>query len=348
MLGGGRVGQNGSVPWWDFPRGPGAVRALVSTSEARGLTRQDCLRGTGIAPADLEDSELVVEGTQELQVMRNLLAAVGDHPGLGAEVGRRAKFSSFGFLGYAFLTSPTLGAGSRLVISFLRLSLFFTSPVVHDTPPRLDIAVDEIPEDVRAFATERDLAALLALYSAVVPSAKLQLDTALSDQRGAALAAVLPGVRIRSGQAADRFSFDSGVWEARLPMAHTETMRSCTEACIELLERRTARRGTAARVRARLLERLDRKPTVGEIAAEFYMEERTLRRHLAAEGTSFTELLDEVHSTLAAKFLGIPSMSIEEIALRLGYADGPAFTHAFKRWTGTTPSAWRAAHQRRG
>ena len=280
--------------------------------------------------------------------MRNLLATVGDQPGLGAEVGRRAKFSSFGFLGFAFLTSPTLAEGSQLVISFLRLSLFFTQPVVNDRPPRLDIAVDEIPEDVRPFAIERDLAALLALYSAVLSPAKLQLDTTLGDQRGAALAAVLPGVRVRSGQPADRFSFEPAAWNARLPMAHTETMRNCTEACIELLERRTARRGTAARVRARLLERLDRKPTVGEIAAELYMEERTLRRHLAAEGTSFSELLDEVHSTLATKFLGFPSMSIEEIALRLGYADGPAFTHAFKRWTGTTPSAWRAKHHPKG
>jgi len=112
-----------------------------------------------------------------------------------------------------------------------------------------------------------------------------------------------------------------------------------------LLERRMARRGTAARVRARLLERLDAKPTAAKVAAELHMEERTLRRHLTAEGTSFSELLDEVHETLATQLLCIPSLSIEEIARRLGYADGPAFTRAFRRWSGQTPSAWRAVHQ---
>lgn len=320
------------------------MRALVATGEARGLTRQVCLRATGIAPSDLEDPDLVVEGSQELQVMRNLLAAVGDRPGLGAEVGRRAKISSFGILGYAFLTSPTLADGVRLAVRFTQLSLFFTYPVVHESLPRLDFAVDEIPEDVRAFATERDLAALLALFTAVLPQLRLRLETALNDERAAALAAVAPGVRISSGGPDHRFHFDAKDWAARMPLAHTETMRSATESCLALLERRMARRGTAARVRARLLEQLDAKPTAATVAAELHMEERTLRRYLAAEGTSFSELLDEVHETLATQLLSLPSLSIEEVGRRLGYSDGPAFTHAFKRWTGQTPSSWRAAH----
>jgi len=337
----------GGVPWWDFPRAPGAVRALVATGEARGLTRRLCLRATGIAPADLTDPELVVEGSQELQVMRNLLAAVGDLPGLGAEVGRRAKVSSFGIIGYAFLTSSTLADGIRLVVNFGQLSLFFSRPVVHDSPSSLRFDVDDIPEDVRAFATERDLGALLALFTALFPQLKFQLDTALSDERAAALAAAAPGVPIRSRRPDHRFHFDPRDWNAAMPLAHHETMRTTTEACMALLERRMSRRGTAARVRARLLERVDAKPTAAKVAAELRMEERTLRRHLAAEGTSFSELLSEVHETLATQLLGLPSLSIEEVARRLGYADGSAFIHAFRRWTGESPSAWRAAHHPR-
>jgi hypothetical protein len=278
------------MPWWDFPRAPGAVRALVAAGEARGLTRECCLQSTGLNAADLDDSELIVEGGQELQVMRNLLTAVGDLPGLGAEIGRRVKLGSFGIYGYAVLTSPTLADGIRLGVRFTRLSFAFTAPVVHPDLPLIDLGVDEIPEDVRDFAIERDIAAILLVFSAIFPGGEVRLDTRLGEDRAAALAAVMPGVRVRSHQPQDRFLFDPGDWAARLPQAHAETMRSSADACTALLERRTARRGTAARVRARLLERPDVKPTMAMVAADLLLEERTLRRHLAAEGTSFQEL----------------------------------------------------------
>ncbi|HEV7686918.1 MAG TPA: AraC family transcriptional regulator [Acidimicrobiia bacterium] len=331
------------MSWWDFPRAPGAVRALVAAGEARGLTRDRCLQSSGIAPADLEDPELVVEGGQEVRVMRNLLAAVGDLPGFGAEVGRRARLGSFGIWGYAVLTSPTFADAVRLGVRFARLSFAFTAPVVHERLPRIDLSVAEIPDDLRDFACERDMASILVLFSTVAPGVTPQLTTHLSDARAAALAAVLPGLRVRSGRPEDSFVFDPADWAAPLPQAHVETMRACVDACTALLERRMARRGTSARVRARLLERPDVKPTMAMVASDLHMEERTLRRHLVAEGTSFSELLDEVHETLATQLLALPSMTVEEVARRLGYADGPTFSHAFKRWTGTSPSVWRTA-----
>ena len=307
------------------------------------MTRDRCLWSSGIAPADLEEPALVVEGGQELRVMRNLLGAVGDLPGLGAEVGRRARLGSFGIWGYAVLTSPTFADAARLGVRFARLSFAFTAPVVHERLPRIDLGVEEIPDDVRDFASERDIASILVLFSSIGPGVTPQLSTHLDDARAAALAAVLPGLRVCSGQLADRFVFDPADWAAPLPQAHAETMRSCVDACTALLEGRMARRGTSARVRARLLERPDVKPTMAIVASDVHMEERTLRRHLAAEGTSFSELFDEVYETLATQLLALPSLTVEEVARRLGYADAPTFSHAFKRWTGVSPNAWRTA-----
>ena len=212
--------HNVPMPWWDFPRAPGAVRALAATGEARGVSRDRCLRSTGIAPADLEDPELIVEGGQELQVMRNLLAVVGDLPGLGAEVGRRARLGSFGIWGYAILTSPTWADAVRLGVRFTRLSFAFTAPVVHPSQPRIDIGVDEIPDDVRAFACERDLASMVVLFAAIAPHVKVRLDTHLGEDRAAALATVAPGLRIRSREPADCFLFAPGDWTAPMPQAH--------------------------------------------------------------------------------------------------------------------------------
>ncbi|EPZ84742.1 DNA-binding helix-turn-helix protein [Burkholderia cenocepacia K56-2Valvano] len=68
------------------------------------------------------------------------------------------------------------------------------------------------------------------------------------------------------------------------------------------------------------------------------MTSRTLRRKLEAEGTSYSELLTSVRKALAIDYLSTTTLSTEDIALTLGFSDAVGFRHAFKRWTGTTPS----------
>jgi AraC-like DNA-binding protein len=69
---------------------------------------------------------------------------------------------------------------------------------------------------------------------------------------------------------------------------------------------------------------------------------RTLRRLLAAQGTNFRELLEEVRYEIARQLLADTDMTTAEIAEALDYADASAFTRAFRRWTDSPPAAWRA------
>ena len=70
------------------------------------------------------------------------------------------------------------------------------------------------------------------------------------------------------------------------------------------------------------------------------MAPRSLHRHLAAEGTSFRQLLDEVREVLSEEMLA-HRMTIDEVAERLGYAEASSFVHAFKRWKGMSPRIYR-------
>jgi len=74
------------------------------------------------------------------------------------------------------------------------------------------------------------------------------------------------------------------------------------------------------------------------VAAQFSMSDRTLRRRLQAEGTSYQEVLDDVRSELARRYLGVDKRGIDEVARLLGFSDSSAFSKAFRRWTGTTPA----------
>jgi AraC-like DNA-binding protein len=73
------------------------------------------------------------------------------------------------------------------------------------------------------------------------------------------------------------------------------------------------------------------------------VSERTLQRRLAQLGRSFSAVVEDFRREEAARLLATPSVHLVEVAARLGYAEQTSFTRAFRRWTGTTPGAWRAA-----
>ena len=85
------------------------------------------------------------------------------------------------------------------------------------------------------------------------------------------------------------------------------------------------------------------KARAGEIARKLGVSQRTLARRLASEGLTFATVLQRLKSVLAERHLADETLSISEIAWLVGYQDVSAFTHAFKRWTGATPSATRQA-----
>jgi AraC-like DNA-binding protein len=72
---------------------------------------------------------------------------------------------------------------------------------------------------------------------------------------------------------------------------------------------------------------------------------RTLSRHLRAEGTTFTQLASEVQYRVAKQLLIDTSMSMTQISVALDFSEPAAFSHAFRRWSGMTPSAWRQANR---
>ena len=108
-----------------------------------------------------------------------------------------------------------------------------------------------------------------------------------------------------------------------------------------LSERRTAA-GLRGLVENQLLSMLPsgRAQTVA-VAQQLGMSERSFKRHLAREGTSFGEVLDRLRNRLALHYLEDHRISLQQIAWLLGYSEIGAFNHAFRRWTGTSPGRAR-------
>jgi AraC-like DNA-binding protein len=82
-------------------------------------------------------------------------------------------------------------------------------------------------------------------------------------------------------------------------------------------------------------------PTADAIAQKLEMSERTLRRRLHEDGTTYEDLLDGLRRALSERYLEEPKLSTEEVALMLGYSELSTFGRAFRRWHGITPAQYR-------
>ena len=96
------------------------------------------------------------------------------------------------------------------------------------------------------------------------------------------------------------------------------------------------------RVRRTILEELGLgEPKLARLAQRLQMSERTLQRWLQRERTSVQALIDAARRELALHQLATSAQSIAQIAHLVGFAEVRAFHRAFKRWTGSTPAAYR-------
>jgi AraC-like DNA-binding protein len=80
---------------------------------------------------------------------------------------------------------------------------------------------------------------------------------------------------------------------------------------------------------------------LNDVAVTLEVHPQTLRRRLAAEGTTFKDIKNQVRRDTALHFLGKQGLSIEEISHRAGFSESSAFIRAFKGWTGVTPYTYR-------
>jgi AraC-like DNA-binding protein len=91
---------------------------------------------------------------------------------------------------------------------------------------------------------------------------------------------------------------------------------------------------------------LEGKGSIEAVARRFSMHRRTLDRHLDASGFSFRTLADETRFEVACQLLRDTQMAVGEIAASLHYGDSSAFAHAFRRWSGESPTRWRESVHR--
>lgn len=158
------------------------------------------------------------------------------------------------------------------------------------------------------------------------------------------------GCPLYFNQASDLLYFDSAclAW----PVVHTEhSLREFLRTApyqLLLMENDPEGRSLSVQVKAMIGHDFSAGfPGFEAISSALSMSAPTLRRRLKREGTTFQQLKDEARCEAAALLLDRPEMSVNEIALQMGFTDPSAFHRSFKKWTGQTPGQFRAGRRLR-
>jgi AraC-like DNA-binding protein len=326
---------------------PPALKAL----QAMGFNAEECLAGTGLSTADLENPQADAGFSldQEFRFHRNLLALTGD-PLLGLTLGQAYTLENYGLLGYAFLSAPTLRHALTIMRNYglLSFTLFTIDFEVTGSAAILSFSrYQEIPEDLFAFYVDRDMTAAtlgghLGLQEPLpIREVRLMHDGGGREQR---YRQHFP-YSLTFSSPRSELHFEPALLDKPMPLRDPETSDMCQQQCQMLLARMSHSSGFAEKVRQLIVARPGFFPDIDYVAEKLYMTSRTLRRRLSEENSSYQQILGEVRYQLAREYLSTSTLPLEEISVLLGYSAPGNFTHAFKRWHGSSPRQFRQENQ---
>ena len=111
--------------------------------------------------------------------------------------------------------------------------------------------------------------------------------------------------------------------------------------CEEMLRGLSGVEKTTAAVRQLLIQSAGDFLDIAQVAENLHVSERTLRRRLEAESTSFRSTFEEIRDLLAREYLAETELTVADVAHLLDYSETVNFRRAFVRWNGLTPSQYR-------
>jgi AraC-like DNA-binding protein len=322
--------------------------ALFAEMAERGVAAKALLQGTGLDARQLDDAQTLISHQQKVTIFRNVLR-LAPVPDIGLRAGARQRLSDFGVFGYALVSSRTFGDAVVLGMKHLRLA----GPVL-EKRFRIegDTAVFEGRDvldlgTVLPLATEFWFSSILKLTSYVLEAAFPSRLLLLPYRRPPHAAAYerLFGCPVRFDAGVMEWHFDAAVLGAPCPNANPITADLCVRFCERMLESLPDETALSRSIRTACLNGRGAFPNADEMADRLGLSERTLHRRLAQEGKHYQEIVDDVRRSLAMEFLSNTSLSVEEVASRVGFSEASNFRKAFRKWTGHAPAHFRSAFQ---
>jgi AraC-like DNA-binding protein len=331
------------------------IRDIIYAAAGQAADVEKLCKACGLSIASLRESEQRLEW----EVAQHVWTAVVQHtadPLIGLHIGEHTHATIAGLLGHLMESSPDLKSAFQQLAEFqqyftemFRYQLHLTGKecILQFSPfePWQTLYPDTARQAVdQAMAGSLHIARLLSRKNLRL----VRADFVHQQKEHTAEYRRIFGENICFGQKVNQLIFSLQDVNLPLPGYHPELQEMFRRLLQQQLDQLKASPQIAAQVKKILLEAYQEGlPSLAEAADKLSMSPRSLQRNLKAEGVSYQLLSDEIRFELACKLLNNRAFRLSDIAFRLGYAETSVFRKAFLKWSGVTPSAYRAGLEER-
>lgn len=318
---------------------------LLLLGHELGADTDSWLLGLHLSADQLNDPRTRISYRQAYEVIRRALPMLPiDAAGLA--MGGAQNGGNFGLLGLAMKTARTFGDAVRIGLDYQRNLGPLMDLVLDDSDADTLAVVATAPDEVHdllPFLCEEMFSSILMLGRELAGDSfgPVRLELAYAAPPSIDKYQALFRCELRFGQTRNAMVVERQWMQLPFTSYNPVTSQQALSLCRAQLATLASRGETTAAVERLLRPLLRDNPQMNDVALALHLSERTLRRQLADEETSFSEVHDRLRTELALELLQDPELGIGAIGNRIGFNDAREFRRAFKRWTGHTPSETR-------
>lgn len=325
------------------------VRKVVAALDDPALAA-DLLRGLDLEPDGPPDVDRMISAEAYYATLERIARTIPDATGFPLRVGASMRCDDYGAFGLAWKTAPTLRGSFQRGERYGRL---LTSVALYELRPVTGGALFLLHRDGDRrlglrLSNEATLASILSIVRQVVtqPVAPRAVYLRHTGPQEPVSHTEYFGVPVTYDAPHDGFLFADDDLDRANRLGDPAISQYLTIQLDAEMSRRAPESGFAEVLMRRISDRLSEgAPRAGDMAREMGMSERTLRRRLADDGTSYQDMLARARQRLAEGLLARSEHGLAEIAFLTGFSEQSAFSRAFKGWTGDTPATYRARHR---
>ena len=332
-----------------------AARNAVDALRRSNVATAPVLRAASISERDLAESDPLhhrISAAGQSRLLDCAAEAIED-TAFGLHLAEQADPRNAGIIFYAMSAAENLGEALALLDRYSRIANEAVRMKLTATPDGLvvEIGFVGLPRPLGRQGAEFLMAVIVRALRELAGRKIRPIRVAFAHARNADLrefarffgCPVEFGRAVAEGVASDLLEFSNAAVAAPLLTADPKLLKALEPFCdMAAKERRTVSDTLRAAVEKEAEKLLPHGKAQKQIVAKALgMSARTFSRRLAVEGTTYEEVVDELRRSLALQYLKEPGMSLSQIAWLLGYEGSTSFNHAFRRWTGRSPSMAR-------
>jgi AraC-like DNA-binding protein len=286
----------------------------------------------------------------DYSIWRDLLTQLDKQlqcPSFGLDIARHVEPKHIGIIAYIAMSCDTLGEAMHRYHQLHRLIFDGTQLELEMLGDHVAIRWEKLPFDMTEFITDLiAMALMLEFLKKFLTDGELHLHEVHfchPAPKNILIYEQYFRCKIRFSQPNTQLILP--IQELSKPFKHSDrTLQSLLVQQAEALLEKLPHRPSASdfRIQQAILQGLQKGLfQIEHIAEQVNMSVRQLQRQLQLQNTSFQERIQAIRKMMSEQYLEDPHLSLQDIALLLGYSEQSAFQRAFKQWTGLTPQQWK-------